>query len=158
MRRDLHGDASMLCPIQGDRHRLIQALGNVIDNPAKFTPAGGRVDVPVSQFTDRAVVTATDAGCGTGVGEQQRVFERLCRGCETAPSEAPGTGLGLALGDETLDANRSVSLQIVTGDGPTEAMRLPLGYRSIESLKKCRRSNIQFGDQMPSDAGALPVL
>jgi len=77
-----------------DRDRLIQALGNLVSNAVKVTPAGGRVEIS-AELTSRTVkFSVRDEGPGIAPEDQPHVFERYWRG---AKMSYRGHGLGLAI-------------------------------------------------------------
>jgi len=71
---------------------MAEALGNLIDNAIRYTPAGGRVLVEVLTHPTRLRVS--DTGSGIPEDEREAVFERFARG-RSATGE--GSGLGLAI-------------------------------------------------------------
>jgi two-component system sensor histidine kinase KdpD len=75
---------------------LEQALFNVLDNAAKFSPAGARIDVVASATPAEVVVDIADQGPGIPEDEREHVFERFHRVAHGDRSP-PGTGLGLAI-------------------------------------------------------------
>lgn len=82
--------------IYGDQAGLSRAVLNVLDNAAKWSPSGARVDVRMRQIGDRLLeLTVDDAGPGIPVEERELVFERFYR--STASRSMPGSGLGLAI-------------------------------------------------------------
>jgi signal transduction histidine kinase len=81
--------------IEGNRSLVAQALANLVDNAIKYTPAGGRVMMSVSQAADGVVLTVADTGPGIPAEDRPRVVERFVR--LEASRSSPGTGLGLSL-------------------------------------------------------------
>lgn len=81
--------------IEGNRSLVAQALANLVDNAIKYTPAGGRVMMSVSQSADGVVLTVADTGPGIPAEDRPRVVERFVR--LEASRSSPGTGLGLSL-------------------------------------------------------------
>jgi CheY-like chemotaxis protein len=85
--------------LTGDAARLTQAIGNVLDNAIKFTPAGGTVTVRLA--ADAAARTATLDITDTGVGIPQpllpHVFESFIQADTSLDRTAGGLGLGLAV-------------------------------------------------------------
>ncbi len=89
--------SGVLPMIQGDRDKIHQILGNLIQNAIKFTPAGGTIRVePQARDDGLMQICVTDTGCGIAPRELDRVFERFYRS-ESAPGETRGAGLGLAI-------------------------------------------------------------
>lgn len=115
--------------LTGDRTRLIQLATNLIANAVKFTPAGGRVDVDVSQVDGSAVLTVADTGIGIPADEQEQLFERFFRASTAA--HVPGSGLGLAISREIVRAHGgTIKVESSKGKGTTFRVELPLvgGY------------------------------
>ena len=72
-----------------------RVLVNLLQNAAKYTPAGTAIGVTASAETDQLVVEVWDEGPGLSVGREQAVFEKFTRG--QVESAVPGVGLGLAI-------------------------------------------------------------
>ncbi len=84
------------CVIAGDARMIQRLLSNLLDNAIKYTSAGGRVEVSLSEIEGRgATLTVKDTGVGISAGDLPRIFERFYRG-DRSRSES-GTGLGLSL-------------------------------------------------------------
>jgi two-component system sensor histidine kinase MprB len=82
--------------VYGDASGLSRAVLNLLDNAAKWSPAGGRVEVRLTQ-TDpwHAELVVADHGPGIPPQERPLVFERFFR--STSARALPGSGLGLAI-------------------------------------------------------------
>ncbi len=89
-----HGAQTPL--VVGNEALLRQAIGNLIDNAIKFTPAGG-VYVRIGTEADKAWVEVADTGPGIPEEELGSVFERFYRADKARSRDVPGTGLGLAI-------------------------------------------------------------
>jgi len=81
--------------LRGDRDMLFQAFANLLDNAAKYTPAGGTIRVEVQSGVGGGRVIVADSGPGIPEAEREKVFRRFYR-LETSRS-SPGNGLGLSL-------------------------------------------------------------
>lgn len=79
----------------GDPSLLFEAVGNLVDNAIKFTPAGGSVEVRALDGLGRIGVEVSDTGPGIPSEERDAVSRRFYRVEESR--HTPGTGLGLAL-------------------------------------------------------------
>ena len=86
-------------PIHGDRDRLAQAIGNLLQNAAKFTPAGGRVKVSTMAIPSRGRVAlrVSDDGAGMEPAILHRLFQPFMQAEATLDRSKGGLGLGLAL-------------------------------------------------------------
>jgi signal transduction histidine kinase len=83
--------------ITTDRTKLTQAIGNLLDNAAKFSPAGAAIDVAVDAEAGGIRISVRDHGPGISPEHWQRVFERFYKVDRARPREAGGFGLGLAI-------------------------------------------------------------
>jgi signal transduction histidine kinase len=90
----LHAEASAAA-MPGDPSLLFEAVGNLVDNAIKFTPAGGRVTARTFAGGGRMGVEVIDTGPGIPHEERESVFQRFYRAEKSRST--PGTGLGLAL-------------------------------------------------------------
>lgn len=81
--------------IRADPRALRQMLTNVVGNAIKFTPPEGRVTLSLRAEDGLLVLDTSDSGPGIAPEERARLGRRYVRGA--SGSEAPGTGLGLAL-------------------------------------------------------------
>jgi signal transduction histidine kinase len=83
--------------IATDRPKLVQALDNLLDNAAKFSPPGTPIDVHAEIAGDEILVSVRDRGPGISPEHWSRVFERFYKVDRARPREAGGFGLGLAI-------------------------------------------------------------
>lgn len=81
--------------VLGERDLLFQALGNLLDNAFKFTPAGGDVLIEVTQRDDVVELSVGDTGPGIPSELHDKVFGRFFRA--DSSRSTPGHGLGLSL-------------------------------------------------------------
>ncbi|MDE2024676.1 MAG: HAMP domain-containing histidine kinase [Gammaproteobacteria bacterium] len=81
--------------ISGNRQLLAQAIGNLLDNAIKYTPAGGGVTLSLATNTTLPVITITDTGPGIPPELRAKALERFVR--LDASRSQPGNGLGLSL-------------------------------------------------------------
>jgi signal transduction histidine kinase len=88
--------------LRGDAARLGQALGNVIDNALRVTPAAGEVRVTVTAGADDVRISVSDTGPGIPQEHITRMFERFWR---LDTSGGHGAGLGLAITKGIVDAH-----------------------------------------------------
>ena len=83
--------------IATDRPKLAQALGNLIDNAAKFSPQEAEVEIRADVEKGNVVISVRDRGPGISPEHWSRVFERFYKVDRARPREAGGFGLGLAI-------------------------------------------------------------
>lgn len=83
--------------INGYARLLSLIVYNLCENGIKYNNSRGSVNVDVSDFDDRAVLTVYDNGIGIPLDQQDRVFERFYRVDKSHSKEVGGTGLGLSI-------------------------------------------------------------
>ncbi len=81
--------------ISADPDQLQRALGNLLENAAAATPAGGRVVVARSVVDGRLSIRVIDTGPGVPPAERERIFDRFVR--LSASRRGGGSGLGLPI-------------------------------------------------------------
>ena len=107
-----------------------QALWQVIDNAAKYSPAGSAIRI-VGRRDDGVALTVSDRGAGLSLAEQARLGERFFRGGRTAATTT-GSGLGVWIATAFLRANGG-NLEVASageGRGTAVTIRLPVPPRS----------------------------
>jgi two-component system, OmpR family, sensor histidine kinase MprB len=105
--------------VRGVPASLERAIGNVLDNAAKWSPAGGQVDVRVEDGT----VTVRDRGPGIDEADIPYVFDRFYR--SASARGLPGSGLGLAIVRQVAEAHGgAVVAERAEGGGTRVTLRL----------------------------------
>lgn len=83
--------------VTGSASLLRQALGNLLDNAYKYTPAGGSISVSIRLEDRYLVLRISDNGPGIPPEDLDHIFEPFYRADKSRSSKVPGIGLGLAL-------------------------------------------------------------
>ena len=113
--------------IRGDRARLRQVLGNLIDNAVKYSPDGGEVDVRAFASDGGVRVSVRDSGPGIPREHQSRIFDKFGR-VDIAGSSKPGTGLGLFIARSIAEAHGgTLEVSSLPREGATFVLTLPAG-------------------------------
>lgn len=105
---------------------IAEALGNLIDNAIRYTPAGGSVLIEV--LREPVLVRVSDSGPGIDDGERESVFERFVRG-RAATGE--GSGLGLAI---VSDIARLHDAAVVLADSPWGGTSVTIAFAAATAL------------------------
>jgi two-component system sensor histidine kinase MprB len=111
--------------IDGARDRLGRAVGNLLENAAKHSPAGQVVEVTV----DAAGVAVRDHGPGIAAVDRPHIFDRFYRG--STSRRLPGTGLGLAIVRQVAEAHGG-SVRVLHPESGGAEFRLALPVRPLE--------------------------
>ncbi len=114
--------------IIGDPFHLRRVFDNLLTNAFKFTPPGGSIIIRGWREGSELSIEVTDTGAGISPDEMQRIFERFyqANSKSTKHHKGKGTGLGLALVKEIVEAHRGkVTVRSSPGKGTAFKIRLP---------------------------------
>ncbi|CCJ08159.1 PAS domain S-box protein [Methylocystis sp. SC2] len=81
----------------GDSVRLAQIAANIINNAAKYTPSGGRIEIDAARGGDEVVLRVRDNGVGISADMMPRVFDLFAQTDGQIRLSEGGLGIGLAL-------------------------------------------------------------
>ena len=114
--------------VRADPEGLRQIFTNVLDNAARYTPAGGRVTVRSAREGTEVRIEISDTGPGIPGEHLPRIFERFYRVDPARSRELGGTGLGLAIVKHLVEAHGGrVEALSTLGSGTTIRITLPAG-------------------------------
>lgn len=112
--------------LQSDPNRIIQVLGNLLTNAAKFSKPHGTVTVSVTQTQQEVTISVRDEGMGIPAAEQGKIFERFADMSNSNRHKNGGTGLGLSICKAIIDTlGGRISFESVEGEGTTFRVCLP---------------------------------
>jgi two-component system sensor histidine kinase KdpD len=104
---------------------MAQALVNVLDNAAKYSPGGAPIDITARQAGDQVEITVADRGSGIRSEDLTRVFDKFYR--VQRRDGAGGTGLGLSISKGIVEAHGGrIWAENRTGGGTVVTIALPL--------------------------------
>lgn len=83
--------------LQADPARIIQVIGNLLTNAAKYTPDGGHLRVAASAHDATTVIAVSDDGIGIPREQQGRLFQMFTQLEHSAGRAKGGLGIGLSL-------------------------------------------------------------
>jgi signal transduction histidine kinase len=112
---------------------VLQVLGNLLDNAAKYSPDHAPVRLEVTRYGPMAVLAVEDAGPGVPPGDRERIFERFTQLDSGATRRAGGVGLGLYIARQLANAQGGdllITEPTPPGQGARFELRLPLADRS----------------------------
>ncbi|MET0351993.1 MAG: ATP-binding protein, partial [Rhizobacter sp.] len=111
----------------GDAGRLVQVLGNLLTNAARYTPNGGRIEVRVAADDADALLQVSDNGMGITAELMPEIFDLFTQGSRGVDRGQGGLGLGLALVRSLVELHGgSVRADSAgAGRGATLSVRLP---------------------------------
>lgn len=94
-----------LPPLRGDSEKLHQVMINLLSNACKYSPTGSPVTIKASQVADEVIIAVIDEGIGIPADLRQKVFERFFRVDNSDRRNVGGTGLGLSLVKDIVEAH-----------------------------------------------------
>ena len=143
--------------VRGDAVRLTQVFSNLMNNAAKYTPAGGRVTVAARQEGRQAVVSVSDTGTGLAPEMLKSIFEMFVQVSGTAREAQGGLGIGLTLVKSLVELQGG-SVEAASeglGRGATFTVRLPLAKSTTVTGRRTRMSQDGWA---PSIEGTILVV
>ena len=102
---------------------------NLLENAARYTPAGTEIEISAKCVGNRAEIRVADNGPGLPPGSESKVFEKFFRAAASSPDARRGVGLGLAICQGMV---QSLGGRITAANRPT-------GRRGIRRLPSLRR-------------------
>ncbi|HVE72352.1 MAG TPA: ATP-binding protein [Thermoanaerobaculia bacterium] len=121
--------------VTGDRDRLEQVLGNLLENAVKYSPDGSDVTVTVEDRGDSLVTAVCDRGIGIPADELAQVFERFHRGRQVSSTNYGGLGLGLYITKQIIERHGgTIWVESKEGAGTTFFFSLPAAEAVVTAL------------------------
>jgi len=114
-----------------DPDRMAQAMGNILSNAIKFTPAGGRVSTRIQAADSQLLIEVQDTGPGIPLNEQGKIFQPFIRGSQ-GRRIVEGMGLGLSIAREIVLAHGGeIKLESTPGVGSHFILQMPVDIPSV---------------------------
>ncbi|KPJ54721.1 hypothetical protein AMJ47_03760 [Parcubacteria bacterium DG_72] len=89
-----------------DAEKMIIVLENIIDNAARYTFPGGKVEISLDCTAKEISFCVKDNGMGIPKNQQKNVFKKFFRGANVVRKETDGTGLGLFISKNIIEAHK----------------------------------------------------
>jgi signal transduction histidine kinase len=131
MALDLPNDAMW---VDGDTVRLSQAISNLLNNAAKYTPPGGSIGLSARVEEDKAIIAICDDGIGIPIEMHSKIFQLFTQVDDHRQKAQGGLGIGLALVQQLVELHDgTVSASSAgAGKGTTMTVSLPLVSRPAD--------------------------
>ena len=113
--------------LNADSTRLIQVLGNLLNNACKFTEECGRISLTVEEHDGQAVIRVRDSGIGIAADQIPRIFDMFTQVDTSVERSVNGLGIGLTLVKSLVEMhNGTVEVNSAgLGHGSEFVVRLP---------------------------------
>lgn len=113
--------------VHGDMDKISRVLQNLLGNAVKFSPLNGTIDVETTLKEKKILVSVKDQGPGISEEDQKYVFDRFYKTDTTRNKDKTGSGIGLAIVREFLQAHgETITVKSKLGEGTTFAFSLKL--------------------------------
>jgi PAS domain S-box-containing protein len=119
-------------PVCVDGARMVQVIGNLLNNAAKYTPKHGHIHVAVDAHDGEAILTVRDNGCGIDAALLPRVFELFAQHTPGGGAVPGGLGIGLALARSIVELHGGEihGFSEGPGQGSCFEVRVPLATKA----------------------------
>lgn len=151
-----------------DASFVSEIMNNLIENAVKYTPEGGSIWVNVRGDGDRVLINVTDTGIGVSADDLQHIFQKFYRSDNSQTRTIGGTGLGLYLVKQRVEAlGGKVWAESAFGEGTTFYVSLPritaeeyekrmIAYRNAEAIKMLQSKQAQPQPQQQAQPQPQP--
>ena len=116
--------------LRADRGKVRLIIENLLSNAIKYSPKGGTVYLHAAKQDTQLVIDVADAGAGIPSEERARVFEAFYTGRPPAGVQVKGTGIGLSVVLEFVNAHGG-TIEIVDGEYPGAHFRIRMPILSV---------------------------
>jgi two-component system, NtrC family, sensor histidine kinase GlrK len=120
-----------------DRAKVRLILDNLLSNAIKFTPRGGNISILARREREQLLIDVIDSGPGIPPEERNRIFEAFYQGKTPQGGHVKGTGIGLSVVTEFVNAHGgSIEILEAAAGGAHFRVRLPLRHAAPASREK----------------------
>ena len=120
-----------------DRAKVRLILDNLLSNAIKFTPRGGKISIHASAEREQLVLDVMDSGPGIPEEERGRIFEAFYQGKTPQGGHVKGTGIGLSVVTEFVNAHGgSIEILAAPTGGAHFRVRLPMRQSASSAREK----------------------
>jgi two-component system sensor histidine kinase GlrK len=116
--------------LRADRGKVRLIIENLLSNAIKYSPKGGTVYLHAAKQDTQLVIDVADTGSGIPQEERARVFEAFYTGRPPAGVQVKGTGIGLSVVLEFVNAHGG-TIEIVDGEYPGAHFRIRMPVLSV---------------------------
>src|SRR5687768_13734446 len=127
--------------LEVDPVRIAQVVLNLLNNAAKFTPKGGRIELAAEVEGADAVIVVRDSGVGIPSDALEEIFQIFAQGHHSAAHAHSGLGVGLALARSLVELHGGSLLarSAGRGQGSEFIVRIPLATTDLPERREAQR-------------------
>ena len=130
--------------VYGDGTRLLQVIGNLIDNAAKYTEPGGSIEIRLDAVDRNAVMSVRDSGIGLSPEMIPKVFDLFSQVHKSVDATRGGLGIGLAVVKRLVELHGG-SIEVASAglrQGAIFTVRVPLAGATPEALESTAQHKV----------------
>ena len=125
--------------VLGDEERQLEVLSNLLTNAIKFSPISEPITVILAASSDSVQVSVVDYGTGIPMADRPKLFQKFGRLPQPGGKKIPGTGLGLFICKNLVEAQGGKIWYEYTPDqGSIFAYTIPISRNSKQSISSLR--------------------
>ncbi|WP_143809938.1 sensor histidine kinase, partial [Oenococcus oeni] len=114
------------CYVEIDSDKFMQVVDNVINNAINYSPDGGNIEIGINETDDSIILSIKDHGLGIPKKDLENVFTRFYRVDKSRARKQGGTGLGLVISKEVVEAlHGKIRVESTVNVGTTFFISLP---------------------------------
>ncbi|MBI4855100.1 MAG: DUF4118 domain-containing protein [Acidobacteria bacterium] len=118
-----------------DSPLLTEALTNLLENAAKYSPAKSKVKITGKVESEKLTISVEDEGQGISSEELERIFDKFYRGKSQATKRTSGTGMGLAIAKGIIEAHQGkIWAESTLGKGAIFKFSIPVECKDISEF------------------------
>jgi signal transduction histidine kinase/DNA-binding NarL/FixJ family response regulator len=119
--------------IKADPNALNRIVNNIIENAIKFTEAGGKIAISLSQLNDKIVFSVQDDGIGIPLSQHKKIFEPYYQ-IGNKNTSLQGMGLGLPIVKKVVDSlNGTIEIESNPRQGPGTKVVITLAKHDLKT-------------------------
>jgi len=122
--------------VNADREKLRTVLDNLLSNAIKFTPRSGFITIRASRTRSSFVLEFGDTGPGIPVEESPRIFEAFFQGRREQGGQVAGTGIGLSVVLECIQAHEGTVELVDSGEFTGAHFRIAIPQKHVVRQQK----------------------
>ena len=139
IRLEVKGLSDNLPKVMADVEKIKIAFQNIFDNAVKYTKEGGKIFVSLNydEKNKEILIQVKDTGIGIPKNQQERIFTKFFRGSNATPIDTEGSGLGLFLTKNIIEAHYGkIWFESEENKGTTFYFTLPVKESYAEYITK----------------------
>lgn len=121
--------------VTGDMAKIQQVLYNLIDNATKFSSANSAIKIETSVKNEKVLVSVRDSGIGIPADSIKKIWDRFYKTDLSRGKDKKGSGLGLSIVREIIQAHgEHINVISTEGVGTEFLFTLPLSQKEVETI------------------------